>query len=323
MPRPPRFDTPGRIYHVMNRGAAHRTLFEGRADFRFFLSRVAHAVRRGEIVVLAYCLLPNHFHLVVRSHGGLSEAMRRIQGEYTQRFNRSRDRDGALQRGRFGSKAVMCEVHLGNLFPYVDANPVDAGLTKSPAAWPWGSAGGRAAGRHRAWLSDEFAPWSFFDPDARTREARAAFIESKLREREQQNEFINVVQDSPAHITRWMQRRARLADGTEPGALIVGVESVLRSVQSLVPAGDKIRVPGARQHAMRELMQAGLYRDLAGCSFETVASRMLTSPSRAKRLCTYHMRCVADSREYAELAAEVVGMCVEPLAAYRSRRTGV
>ena len=75
MARRPRLDCEGAWHHVMNRGIARRPIFEGRGDIRFFLSRVARAVRRGELEVHAYCVLPTHFHMLVRSPAGLSPAL--------------------------------------------------------------------------------------------------------------------------------------------------------------------------------------------------------------------------------------------------------
>ena len=87
MARKPRGDVVGAIFHVFNRGRRKQPIFLEPQDFRYFLSLVAYAVRRGEIEVLGFVLLSNHFHLVVRSCGGLSEAMRRIENEYARYFN--------------------------------------------------------------------------------------------------------------------------------------------------------------------------------------------------------------------------------------------
>ena len=94
MPRNPRNDHEGGVFHLTNRGGAKRTTFEVDRDYRYAKSRLAYAVRRGEIEVLAFSFLMTHFHLLVRSRGRLSEAMRRIQNEYVRYFNRARRRDG-------------------------------------------------------------------------------------------------------------------------------------------------------------------------------------------------------------------------------------
>jgi len=134
MARNPRQDTPGSWHHVMNRGIARRTLFETAADIRFFLSRFARAVRRGDLEVHAYAILTTHFHLLVRSpRGRLSLVMKVAQNEYVRRFNRERRRDGPLVRGRFASKPVTTERYRATLLRYVDHNPVDAGLVETEA----------------------------------------------------------------------------------------------------------------------------------------------------------------------------------------------
>ena len=79
MARRLRQDRPGSLFHVMNRGIARRTIFDTPADYRFFLAGLARAVRRREVDVLAYALMRTHFHLLLRSLGGLSTAMRRVQ----------------------------------------------------------------------------------------------------------------------------------------------------------------------------------------------------------------------------------------------------
>jgi len=140
MARRLRNDRPGALYHVMNRGVARRTIFDTPGDYRFFLACLACAVRRGEIDVLAYALLRTHFHLLLRSHGGLSDALRRIQLRHVRRFNRLHRRDGPLLRGRFMSKRVSDAPYARNVVHYTHENPVLAGLCEAPQDYPWCSA---------------------------------------------------------------------------------------------------------------------------------------------------------------------------------------
>ena len=153
MPRRRRLDAPGVWHHVMNRAVARRPIFERLEDVRYFLSRVAHAVRRGQLEVHAFCILLNHYHLLVRSlDGQLSDAMRRIQNEFVRYFNRSRRRDGPLFRGRFRSKPVRSGEYRWKLLRYIDANPVKAGLVGNPTLYPHGSASRFATGHPPPWL---------------------------------------------------------------------------------------------------------------------------------------------------------------------------
>jgi len=111
----------------MNRGTARRVVFPGRAAIRAFLAALACAVRRGEIEVHVFGLLPTHVHLLVRSpRGRLCEALRRTQNDFVRRTNRRARRDGPMFRGRFKSVAVLSERYHDILVRYIEANPVVA-----------------------------------------------------------------------------------------------------------------------------------------------------------------------------------------------------
>ena len=155
MARKLRNDRPGAAFHVMNRGIARRTIFDSPADYRFFLACLARAVRRKEIEVLAYALLRTHFHLFVRSLGGLSQAMQRIQLRHVRRFNRLHRRDGPLLRNRFRSKEVDSPTYGRNVVHYTHENPVLARLCEHPSEYAWSSAGLCATGRIPLWFSTD------------------------------------------------------------------------------------------------------------------------------------------------------------------------
>ncbi len=149
-----RQDVPGSWHHVMNRGIARRTTFETRRDMRFFLSRLAWAVRRYEVEIHAYSLLTTHFHLLVRSvRGNLSNAIGWVENQYVRWFNRSRQRDGSLFRGRFTSRPVSTDAYWRVLVRYIDLNAVSAGLARNPFEYAFCSA--RDYGRRRGprWLT--------------------------------------------------------------------------------------------------------------------------------------------------------------------------
>jgi hypothetical protein len=125
----------------MNRAVGKRPLFEGEVDLRDFEDSIAASVDRGEIRLQSYAFLTTHFHMLVESPTGhLSEALRRIESEYVQRFNLRHDRDGPLVRGRFRSKIVDDLRYWFALVRYIDHNPVEAGLVALPSEYPHGSA---------------------------------------------------------------------------------------------------------------------------------------------------------------------------------------
>lgn len=322
MPRGPRLDLPGRIFHVMNRGTARRTMFERPADFRYFLSRLARSVRRREIDILAYALVTTHFHLVVRSHGQLSEAMRRIQFEYVRYFNRSRRRDGSLQRGRFLSKPVTSQLYLANLVPYVDENPVQARLVDRVEDWPWSSAGARARGRHGQWLSPDVAHLARGDSTPETRAARAGYIDARLAARASESAYESLVAMAPARVAQWMRRKAQLADGTEPGVPVACPHVVRDAIESELGGASTatILLAGARRQRAAELLDAGLLRELASASFASVARSLATSEARAKRLHRLHLRALQEDPAYLARAARIVAGCLGRLVAPGDRR---
>jgi REP element-mobilizing transposase RayT len=137
-----RIEYEGAWYHVMNRGRGRQEIFGGDHDYRSFLDTVGEAVHRYQLEVHAYCLMPNHYHLLVRTPlGNLSRIMRHIDGLYTQRHNRRADTDGPLFRGRYKAILVDADAYLLSVSRYIHRNPIDASrpLVKRPEDWPWSS----------------------------------------------------------------------------------------------------------------------------------------------------------------------------------------
>ena len=108
------------------------------ADRVAWLSILDRTVHRFDLGLRAYCLMPNHFHLVFEADlDDLSRGMHRLNGLYAQRFNRRHDRTGHLFQGRFGLRAIDDETLLLDTCEYVLQNPVRAGLCEAAEAWPW------------------------------------------------------------------------------------------------------------------------------------------------------------------------------------------
>lgn len=158
MPRPSRFDDAGRWHHVMNRGTDHGTVFRAEADYRLFLRLVAQSAKRFDLTLHAYCLMPNHYHLLVESGAGrLSRAMQHLSGRFTQMINYRDGRDGPLFRGRFASVAITRDEQIVNVSRYLHLNPVSAGLVGNAEDWPWSSAGAYLGSNAcPIWLSTSF-----------------------------------------------------------------------------------------------------------------------------------------------------------------------
>lgn len=129
MSRPLRLEFPGAIHHVTARGNARGDIFPDDEDRSLFLAVLAEAVIRFGWLCHAYCLMDNHYHLLIETpHGNLSPGMRQINGVYTQRFNRCHARTGHLFQGRFKAILVERDSYLLELCRYIVLNPVRAGM---------------------------------------------------------------------------------------------------------------------------------------------------------------------------------------------------
>ena len=140
MARPLRIEYPGAIYHITSRGNARLPVFEEDHDRRRFLVILKEVVKRYNWLCHAYCLMENHYHLLVETvDGNLSRGMRHLNGVYTQTFNRRHNRVGHVFQGRFKSVLVEQDSYLLELCRYVVLNPVRAGIVKHPGTYKWSS----------------------------------------------------------------------------------------------------------------------------------------------------------------------------------------
>jgi putative transposase len=140
MARPLRIEFDGAWYHVMNRGAGRRLIFRNDVDRRYFLKLLADISERFDAEIHAYCLMSNHYHLMLRTpEGNLSRLMRHLNGVYTQWHNRHAHQDGALFRGRYKAILVEAEAYWTHLSRYIHRNPLDAGMVKRLSTYVWSS----------------------------------------------------------------------------------------------------------------------------------------------------------------------------------------
>ncbi|MFN3843794.1 MAG: REP-associated tyrosine transposase [Rehaibacterium terrae] len=140
MARPLRIEFNGALYHVTSRGDRREAIYEDDADRLRFLALLGQVAADFNWVVHAYCLMTNHYHLVVETpDGNLSKGMRQLNGVFTQYSNRRHRRVGHLFQGRFKAILVDADSYLLELARYVVLNPVRAGMVSDPGAWPWSS----------------------------------------------------------------------------------------------------------------------------------------------------------------------------------------
>ena len=145
MARPLRIEFPGAVYHVTSRGNERRAVFRDDQDRKMFLDTLKGVTLRYNWLCHAYCLMENHYHLLIDTpDGNLSIGMRQLNGVYTQGFNKRHDRVGHLFQGRFKAVLVQKDSHLLEACRYVVLNPVRAKRVQKPEEWIWSSYGSTA-----------------------------------------------------------------------------------------------------------------------------------------------------------------------------------
>ncbi len=163
MARPLRIEFDGAVYHVTSRGDGREDIYLSDDDRVMFLDVLAHVVERFSWMCHAWCLMSNHYHLMIETpRGNLSQGMRQLNGVYTQRFNRAHNRVGHVFQGRFKAILIEKDSHLLELCRYIVRNPVAAGMVKEAGDWQWSSYQMTAGITHKAsfttidWVLEQF-----------------------------------------------------------------------------------------------------------------------------------------------------------------------
>jgi len=158
MSRPLRIEYADAWYHVMNRGRRSEKVFFDKYDYQAFIQVLIESAEMWNLRVAAYCLMPNHYHLLVQTpDANIARCMRHINGVYTQRFNSRHNSEGQLFKGRYKSILASADAYLLQLLRYIHRNPVKAGLVGNSKEYSWSSHNAYlSAARKWDWLSKAF-----------------------------------------------------------------------------------------------------------------------------------------------------------------------
>ena len=309
MARQLRLEFDGALYHVTARGNERRPIYLDDTDRKLFLKLLGKEIRQQGWLCYSYCLMDNHYHLLLGTpQPNLSRGMRRLNGVYTQTFNRRHQRVGHLFQGRYKSILLDRENYLLELCRYIVLNPVRAGIVSHEQDWHWSSY--RAtAGLDRApeWLHVSGVLGLF---DGAPQEA-ANFYHRFVRE--------GVDQPSP-----WKHLR---------GQIFLGGESFLEEMERLAQAQQLVNVPSSQSRPTRvgkegildrvgevyglspaEIISrdnteayhcaAYLLRRVANISLREVAALFGVSPSRIS-----HVQREMESKKLSKKKEQVIGLC--------------
>jgi len=140
MARPLRIEYTGAVYHITNRGNDKKAVFKDDRDRETFLKILAHVNKRYHWLCHAYCLMDNHYHLMIETpDGNLSLGMRQLNGVFTQARNKRHNKTGHLFQGRYKAILIQKDTHLLEVCRYVVLNPVRAKMVERPQDWKWSS----------------------------------------------------------------------------------------------------------------------------------------------------------------------------------------
>ena len=156
MGRKRREEFPGANFHVWARRVDRWPLFVDEADYRRYISLLAEAVERFDWILLSFCLMPNHVHLLIElREPNLGKGMHWLHGRYARWFNDRHARCGRLFEHRYECKLVADDLYFLTVAIYIEQNPVDAALCAAPPGWRWSSRGIAARGGPPPWLADD------------------------------------------------------------------------------------------------------------------------------------------------------------------------
>ncbi len=236
MARPLRIEFRGAVYHVTSRGNARQPIFIDDEDQDGFLEVLSTVVERFNWHCHAYCLMENHYHLLIETpNGNLSKGMRELNGVYTQRFNQRYRRVGHLFQGRYKAILVEKDHHLLSLCRYVVLNPVRVGLIKRPEQWRWSSYGATMGLKRKpSFLTIDWVLSQFGGRRGTARQAYKRFVVG------------GIGRESP-----WE---------TLKGQIFLGTEEFIQNLRGLLEKKVKIKeVPRAQRYVARPSLR-GLLR---------------------------------------------------------------
>ncbi len=182
MARPLRIEYPGAYYHITSRGNERKTIFKNKSDRKSFLSYLKSACQRYGAIIHVYCLMNNHYHLLLETpKGNLSKVMHHINSAYTTCHNAKHKRAGHLFQGRYKAILIEADAYAGELSRYIHLNPVRAGMVDMPEKYAWSSYQYYIGKKKKPdWLAIDFIHHYFEHDKLSVQENYANFVLAKI-----------------------------------------------------------------------------------------------------------------------------------------------
>jgi len=299
MARPLRIQFPGAFYHITARGNEKKDIFRNNRDRERFLSYLASSSERYGAIVHAYCLMDNHYHLILQTpQANLSQIMQHINGAYTIYFNIKRKRVGHLFQGRYKAILVDQNEYAQELSCYVHLNPFRSKIVKDPKDYPWSSypyyIGLRKEPR---WLTTKYILSYFGNQDKDAREGYRKFAEMRLSKRDDDllkkvvastllgsKEFIDWVKENfidKRKATRDLPALKRLVTRPSIQQIDKAVRKILRKNH---PLGIKVSIYLSHKLSGLSLKEIGIHFGKKGAAVSQASRRMKLQIKKDKKL---------------------------------------
>ncbi|QBQ54057.1 transposase [Nitrosococcus wardiae] len=209
MARPLRIEFSGALYHVTSRGDRKEDIYQDDADRKIYLGVLGEVCERFNWVLHAYCLMDNHYHLLVETpDGNLAKGMRHLNGVYTQRFNARHKRVGHVFQGRYKAILVQKKAYLLELARYIVLNPVRARKARSAKDWPWSSYRATAGlGKGPMWLHSKWILSAFSRRKGEAIKRYRAFVSEGKNQPSPWEQLKNQIYLGSASFVEKMQRQ--------------------------------------------------------------------------------------------------------------------
>lgn len=307
MARPSRMEYPGAFYHVTSRGNERKEIYRSRRDRERFLEYLESATVRYGAVVHAYCLMTNHYHLLVETpDGNLSQVMRHVNGAYTTYFNVKRHRSGHLLQGRYKAILVEMEDYAEELSRYIHLNPVRASVAQRPEEHAWSSyAAYIGAAPSPCWLTRELILPQFGRDEASAQHRYRQFVEAELGK-----EVVNPLDQVKGStvlggesFVQWVQERfiAGRAKGRDvPAVCALGVRSSLEAIEREVAE----RVPSDQRMARRIALYVS--HRYSGRPLKEIGARFGVGESGVSQASRRVERQLGDRQDLSRIVQDVV-----------------
>ena len=251
MARPLRIEYPGAFYHVTSRGNEQKDIYKSKKDREQFLHYLETATGRYGAIIHTYCLMDNHYHLLLETpDGNLSQIMRHINGAYTTYHNVKRKRAGHLFQGRYKAILVEADEYAEELSRYIHLNPVRAGIVERPEEFAWSSYRSYIGeSQNPDWLQTEFVLGYFGGKVKSARRKYQQFVEDGIGN-ENTNPFIETLAStllgSPSFINEITARYIEAKDVSRDLPAVVkltkrpSIEKIVGTVNGVLKGDEKL-----------------------------------------------------------------------------------